>query len=88
MIYTGRRKRGIEKNITKTVSLPMQNNDTNLPVKKESKLFDTSKNITSNFDIIKSQSILETHKSSTHTIHSYEVSILKSMNLLSIIILL
>lgn len=72
-VVKGRRKRGIKKDITKTVSSPI-NNDTNLPVKKESKLFDTSKNVTSNFDIIKPQSILETHKSSAHTIHSYQNS--------------
>lgn len=75
MIYTGRRKRGIQKNLTKTISLSMQNNDTNLSVKRESKLFDTSKNVTNKFDIIKPQSILETHKSPTHTIHPYQVSI-------------
>lgn len=70
----GRRKRGIENNVTKTVSLPVQNNDATSPVKKESKLFDTSKKVTDRFDIIKPQSILETHKSSTHTIHSYQNS--------------
>lgn len=84
MIYTGRRKRGVEKNTIKTTALPMQNNDANLPVKRENKLFDTSKNVTNKFDVIKPQSVLDTHKSPTHTIHSYQVSILQSMNLLII----
>lgn len=83
MAYTGRWKHDIEKNIT--VSLPVQSNDANSPVKKESKLFDINKKVTDRVDIIKPQSILETHKSSPYTIHSYQVSILKSINLLNII---
>lgn len=70
----GRRKRGVEKNTIKTTALPMQNNDANLPVKTENKLFDTSKNVTNKFDVIKPQSVLDTHKSPTHTIHSYQNS--------------
>lgn len=84
MAYTGRWKPDIEKNIT--VSLPVQSNDANSPVKKESKLFDINKKVTDRVDIIKPQSILETHKSSPYTIHSYQVSILKSINLLNIIV--
>lgn len=84
MAYTGRWKRDIEKNIT--VSLPVQSNDANSPVKKESKLFDINKKVTDRIDIIKPQSILENHKSSLYTIHSYQVSILKSINLLNIIV--
>lgn len=77
MAYTGRRKGDIEKNVTKTVSLPVQSNDVNLPVRKDSKLFDTeNQTVTDRFNIIKPQSILETPKSSTHTIRSYQVSIL------------
>lgn len=86
MVYTGRWKCDREKNIT--VPLPVQSNDANSPVKKESKLFDTSKKVIDRVDIIKPQSILETHKSSPNTIHSYQVSILKSINILNIIVLL
>ncbi|CAL1682147.1 unnamed protein product [Lasius platythorax] len=74
-VVRGRRKGDIEKNVTKTVSLPVQSNDVNLPVRKDSKLFDTeNQTVTDRFNIIKPQSILETPKSSTHTIRSYQNS--------------
>ncbi|KAM0733956.1 Histone-lysine N-methyltransferase Set8 [Formica fusca] len=71
-VVKGRWKHDIEKNIT--VSLPVQSNDANSPVKKESKLFDINKKVTDRVDIIKPQSILETHNSSPYTIHSYQNS--------------
>ncbi|XP_050453151.1 histone-lysine N-methyltransferase PR-Set7 [Cataglyphis hispanica] len=71
-VAKGKWKYDREKNIT--VPLPVQSNDANSLVKKESKLFDTSKKVADSVDIIKPQSILETHKSSPNTIHSYQNS--------------
>lgn len=74
-VVKGRRKRDLEKNVTKTVSLPVQSKDVNSPVKKESKLFDSdSKIVSDTFNVIKPQSVLETHKASTNTIHSHQSS--------------
>jgi len=64
IINTGRRRHGIEKNVAKTFI----NNDTNL-VKNENNL-DTNQ-VTNKFDTIKTQSGLETCKSSTHLAYSY-----------------
>lgn len=67
----GRRKRGIGKNVTKTISPPVQSN-INSPVRKESKL-DTAEK-----EVVKISSISETHNSSTHIVHSCkQVSVLQ-----------
>ncbi|XP_029167188.1 histone-lysine N-methyltransferase PR-Set7 [Nylanderia fulva] len=74
-VVKGRRKCDLEKNVTKTVSLPVQSKDVNSPVKKESKLFDAdSKTVSDRSNVTKPQFILETHKPSTNTINSYQNS--------------
>ncbi|XP_012223752.1 histone-lysine N-methyltransferase set-1 [Linepithema humile] len=61
----GRRKRGIEKNVTKTISSPVHSN-VNSPVKKESK-FDTAEK-----EVDKISSTSETYNSPTCIAHSYK----------------
>ncbi|XP_072758528.1 histone-lysine N-methyltransferase Set8 [Anoplolepis gracilipes] len=72
-VVRGKRKCSVEK--TKIASV--QNDDANLAVKKENKLFDTNKKVTDRF-IIKPQSTLETHKSFMYTLESYQNSNVES----------
>lgn len=50
IINTGKRKLGTGKNVTKTLSLIVQNNDASSLVKSESKL-DTTEQVTNNFAV-------------------------------------
>ncbi|XP_071555211.1 histone-lysine N-methyltransferase set-1 [Temnothorax nylanderi] len=66
----GRQKNGVGKNVTKTLPSIVQSNDASPLVKSESKL-DTTKQVKNKFDTIKTESILETRKSSIFIIYSH-----------------